>query len=160
MGCSTYLLLTGSRQGAISSGCGGVTSIGNKYQAGHLDEILVYEANYGIQMADNKALSPLVIRKPIDRSSPLLLQAVNDNEMLECELNFYRTNSMGFQENYYKIKLMRARIVDLHAVHPHSLTHNDMQPEEIVTFRFATITVSHLVANTSGWASWNGFGDE
>lgn len=154
MSCSIYLSLTGEKQGCISSGCGDISSIGNKCQVGHLDEIFVYSVNYGIQMMDNKSLSPLTIAKPIDKSSPLLFQAVNDNEMMQCEFNFYRLGSAGFMENYYKIKLQNARIIDIHVAHPHSMTHNDSQPEEIMSFQYSTLTIEHVIANTSGWVAW------
>ena len=154
MSCSIYLSLYGSRQGNISSGCGDISSIGGKCQVSHLNEVFVYGVNYGIEMMDNKILSPLTIIKPVDKSSPLLFQAVNDYEMLDCEFNFYRLGNGGFMENYYKIKLQKARIVSIQSAHPHSVTQNDGQPEEVVTFKYADITLEHIVAKTSGWASW------
>lgn len=113
MSFSIYLSLTGEKQGCISSGCGDISSIGGKCQTGHLDEIFVYGVNYGIQMEQNKNLSPLTIIKPVDKSSPLLFQTVNDNEMLDCEFKFYRLGNGGFMENYYKINLQKARIVSI-----------------------------------------------
>ncbi|TFT50849.1 type VI secretion system tube protein Hcp [Proteus mirabilis] len=38
-----YLNIKGNNQGLISKGCSSFDSIGNKYQSGHEDEILVYE---------------------------------------------------------------------------------------------------------------------
>ena len=119
MSCSIYLSLTGEKQGCISSGCGDISSIGNKCQVGHLDEIFVYSVNYGIQMMDNKSLSPLTIAKPIDKSPPLFFQAVNDNERMQCEFNFYRLGSYCVMVNYYQITLQNASTIDIHVTHSH-----------------------------------------
>lgn len=155
MGSSIYLTLTGKKQGMISSGCGTVSSIGNRHQLGHEDEIFVHEVGYGIQMHDNISLAPLTIVKEVDKASPLLFQAVNDNEMVDCVFNFYRTSVSGMMENYYKIKLINARIVDISVNHPHTLNSSDSSPQEMVTFEYKSITMDHITANTSGWAAWN-----
>lgn len=67
-----YLSVTGNKQGLISRGASTIDSIGNKYQAGHEDEILVFEVSSGMSMGQNVNFQPLDIRKPIDKSSPLL----------------------------------------------------------------------------------------
>lgn len=158
MGFSIYLSLSGQRQGSISAGCNTKQSIGNKCQLSHIDQISVFEVNYGIAMQDNKSLIPLTIRKPIDKSSPLLFQAVNDNEELDCEFDFYRTDSAGMQVIYYKVRLKKSHITELNIVHPHSLQNENGDPEEIVTFQFDTISIEHVAANTTGWAAWKNEG--
>lgn len=42
-----YLTLTGKNQGLISAGCSSVDSIGNRYQAGHENEILILNLSAG-----------------------------------------------------------------------------------------------------------------
>lgn len=149
-----HLSVTGSKQGLISSGCGTEKSIGNKWQKGHEDEIFIYEVNNTVSSEDNISFHPLVIRKPIDKATPLLLQALNGKEMLECTFNFYRTSANGGNEFYYRIKLTKARVTEINYVYPNSMTHNELQPQEIVSLSFATITMEHIIANTSAWASW------
>lgn len=149
-----HLSITGNKQGRISSGCGTEKSIGNKWQKGHEDEIFIYEANNSVSSEDNISFHPFTLRKPIDKATPLLLQALNDKEMLECMFNFYRTSSNGGNELYYKIKLTKVRIKEINYVFPNSLSHNDLQPQEIVSLSFATITMEHITANTSAWANW------
>ena len=51
-----YLTLTGKIQGLISAGCSSVDSIGNRYQAGHEDEILILNLTAGSFRAQNVAL--------------------------------------------------------------------------------------------------------
>lgn len=149
-----HLSVTGSKQGLISSGCGTEKSIGNKWQKGHEDEIFIYEVNNTVSSEDNISFHPLVIRKPIDKATPLLLQALNGKETLECTFNFYRTSTNGGNEFYYQIKLTKARVTEINYIYPNSMTHNDLQPQEVVSFSFATITMEHIIANTSAWASW------
>lgn len=150
-----YLKLTGAKQGLISAGSSTVESIGNKYQTAHEDEIFVYELMNRITREENVALSPVEIRKPIDKATPLLAQALNDNEKLECELLFYRTSQSGGNELYFKILLKEAIINDIQFFYPNSMTHNETQPQESVSFKFASITYEHVMARTSSFLVWN-----
>lgn len=151
-----YLSISGERQGTISSGCGTEKSIGNKWQKGHENEIFVYEASNIVTSEDNLSLHPFTIRKPIDKATPLLLQALNDKESLKCYFNFFRVSPTGGNENYFKVMLEKARVVEINYLYPSSLTHNDLQPQESISFKFATMTFEHITANTSAWVSWQG----
>ena len=44
---------------------------------------------------------PVVITKNIDKSSPLISNALQDGEEIKCAIDFYRTSSTGSQEKYY-----------------------------------------------------------
>ena len=150
-----YLSVTGNKQGLISRGASTIDSIGNKYQAGHEDEILVFEVSSGMSMGQNVNFQPLDIRKPIDKSSPLLAQALTSNEILTCNFSFYRTGMNGSMELYYKIKLTEAAIVCLNCFYPNSVTHNDSQPEESLSIRFKSVTWEHVMAGTSSYSIWD-----
>lgn len=106
-------------------------------------------------MQQNVSFQPLDIRKPIDKSSPLLAQALTNNEILTCEFSFYRTSINGGLEIYYKIKLTEATIVNLHCFYSNSVTHNDAQPEENISIRFKSITWEHVMAGTSAYSIWD-----
>ncbi|WNN50251.1 Hcp family type VI secretion system effector [Siccibacter colletis] len=149
-----YLNITGDKQGLISSGCGTEKSIGNKWQKGHEDQIFIFEANNVVSAEDNISFHAYTLRKPIDKATPLMLQALNDKEKLDCILDFYRTSANGGNELYFKIHLNKARITEISYAYPNSMTHNDIQPQELVSLSFATITMEHIIANTSAWASW------
>ncbi|MDY0972513.1 Hcp family type VI secretion system effector [Siccibacter turicensis] len=151
-----HLSVTGYQQGLLSAGCGTEKSIGNKWQRGHEDEIFIYEIANTVTSEDNLSFHPVTIRKPIDKATPLLLQALNDKEMLECCFHFYRTSAHGGNELYFKMKLAKARITEINYLYPNSVTHNDLQPQELISLRFATVTMEHTVAHTSAWASWKG----
>ncbi|MDE1480656.1 Hcp family type VI secretion system effector [Xenorhabdus bovienii] len=150
-----YLKLQGKKQGLISGGCSTVDSIGNKYQKGHEDEILVNELSSNLSMHQNVNFQPIDIRKPIDKSSPLLSQALTSNEMLTCEFFFYRTSMNGGLELYYKIKLTEASLVNINFFCPNSITHNDAQPEESLSIKFKSITWEHVTAGTSSYSIWD-----
>ncbi|WP_426575411.1 Hcp family type VI secretion system effector (plasmid) [Xenorhabdus stockiae] len=150
-----YLKLNGNKQGLISSGCSTIDSIGNKFQKGHEDEILVNELSSNLSMHQNVNFQPIDIRKPIDKSSPLLSQALTSNELLTCEFFFYRTSMSGGLELYYKIKLTEAALVNINFFCPNSITHNDAQPEESLSIKFKSITWEHVTAGTSSYSIWD-----
>ncbi|UDQ75667.1 Hcp family type VI secretion system effector [Pectobacterium brasiliense] len=150
-----YLKINGERQGLISAGASSVDSIGNKYQSGHEDEIFIYELMNQFTRLESVSLHPVDIRKPIDKSTPLLAQALNDKEKLNCEFLLYRTSSLGGHEAFFKISLKDAIINDIRYFYPHSLTDNDGQPQENVSFKFSSITLEHVIARTSSYMLWS-----
>ncbi|MNC68962.1 Major exported protein [compost metagenome] len=90
---------------------------------------MVLALNHGMTNVGNikrATHGPIVITKNIDKSSPLLAQALTNREVIDCTISFYRTSSYGTQEKYYTIKLGDAQVADLmldmpHAVLPTSL---------------------------------------
>ena len=114
MANTIWLTLNGQSQGLISAGCSAVDSIGNKAQLVHHDQIMVMAISHGMNREQNVNHQSMTIVKPVDKASPLLGKAINDNEELTCEFSFYRTNRMGFNELYYTIKLTKARISSIH----------------------------------------------
>lgn len=147
-----YVTLNGSKQGLISEGCSTYNSIGNKYQKGHEDEILVLAVRHSISRSQHAHHHPLEIIKPIDKSSPLLGVAISNNELIDCNIDFFRTNRNGSQEKYYNITLQKASIVNITYDYPNSISHNDRQPEEIILLDYRDITWMHLIASTSGYS--------
>lgn len=56
----------------------------------------------------------IVITKPIDKSSPLLFEALNTNQTIEATLEFERHNpDEGFLEVYYIVEIDGARITGI-----------------------------------------------
>ncbi|WP_340616997.1 Hcp family type VI secretion system effector [Xenorhabdus entomophaga] len=149
-----YLEIKGDNQGLISQGCSTIDSICNKYQKGHENEILVYEFSSDMSRDQNVNYQPIDIRKPIDKSSPLLSQALTNNEKLTCIFHFYRTSMQGGLELYYKVKLTGATLVQLSCFYPNSVTHNDVQPQESVSIKYESITWEHVMAGTSSYSIW------
>ncbi|MFJ7144613.1 Hcp family type VI secretion system effector [Pseudomonas protegens] len=152
-----YMTITGKAQGLISAGCSTQESIGNKCQSAHTDEIMVL--SYSHNMANigniNKATHrPIVITKNIDKSSPLLAQALASREVLNCSISFYRISSYGLQEKFYTVEIHGGVIADLTVEMPHVVFQNDVEPQEHLAIRYREITWVHHLAGTSGHTSW------
>lgn len=99
----SWLTLKGSQQGLISENCGSRYSIGNKSQVNHIDQIMVYGLQHETSRESNVCHHALQMIKPVDRASPLLNKAINDNEELEAgfglniEIN-YLDNELGISD--------------------------------------------------------------
>ncbi len=161
-----YLSIQGTNQGLITSGAFTADSVGNVYQEGHEDEILVQAFDHTItvptdpqsgQPTGQRVHKPLSITKVFDKSSPLLFTALSSGERLsKCELNWYRTNAMGKQENYYRIILEDAIITNIHSFMPNcqdpAMAHFTHLEE--VSFSYRKITWVHVVSGTEGADDW------
>lgn len=153
-----YMTITGTTQGLISAGCSGQDSIGNKCQPAHLDEIMVlsFAHNMGnLQNSKHASHGPILITKNIDKSSPLLAQALANREPVDCTIDFYRTSSVGAQEKFYTVKIKGGLIADLSVDVPHVVLQNDAQAQEHLAIRYQDITWTHHLAGTSGYAIWD-----
>ena len=150
----TYLTITGKTQGLISAGCSTYTSIGNRFQAGHADQILVYSSQHDITREMNVNHHPMRITKPLDKSTPLLLVAISNNELIQCILDYYRISQYGTQEKFLTIKLTDATLECISSTNPSTHTGGDTQPYETLSLRYETIDVTHHIAGTSGYSLW------
>ncbi|QVM92301.1 Hcp family type VI secretion system effector [Pseudomonas entomophila] len=152
-----YLSITGERQGLISAGCSTEASIGNRCQADHTDEVMVLSLAHQLTRGDDNQRSlhePILITKFVDKATPLLAQAVDSGERLECDLNFYRTNPAGQLECYFTIKLGGAVLVEQRMDMPHSMLQNDQEAQEYLAIRYRDISWIHHTANTSAHSAW------
>lgn len=161
-----YLSIEGSKQGPITQGTSTEDSVGNIYQEGHEDEIIVHAFNHRITQGRDpesgtpigqRVHEPLTITKVFDKCSPLLYQALCDGERLtNAELKWYRTSAQGKQEHYFTMKLEDAIIVNINARMPSSQDPNMAQfPHlEDVSFSYRKIIWTHEVGGTSGEDDW------
>ena len=147
-----YLTLKGNKQGLISAGCSSYDSIGNKYQDSHRDQILVYSTTYELARKQNVSHAPFIMIKADDKSSPLLISAISNNEILDCLFEYHRVDKSGVMIAYKKILLTKASIIRITNESPNSLTENEMQPFEKVSLLYESITCTHNTANTSGYS--------
>ena len=147
-----YLTLKGNKQGLISAGCSSYDSIGNKYQDSHRDQILVYSTTYDLAKKQNVSHAPFIMIKADDKSSPLLISAISNNEILDCLFEYHRVDKSGVMIAYKKILLTKASIIRITNESPNSLTENEMQPFEKVSLLYESITCTHNTANTSGYS--------
>jgi type VI secretion system secreted protein Hcp len=119
MALNAYLTLKGQKVGEIR---GGVT------QKGREGAILVHAVRHEVrsprdpasgQAAEKRVHAPLVITKDLDRSTPLLYQALATNENLsEFTLRFWRAEvgagpGAGAERQHFTIKLVNASIASI-----------------------------------------------
>ncbi|HBC7345847.1 TPA: type VI secretion system tube protein Hcp, partial [Citrobacter koseri] len=139
-----YLKLIGEQQGDISDGCGTTDSVGNRWQRNHVNEIFVFSLSSGVTNTGKGAnLQSLTFSKQIDKSSPLLANAINNNENLFLAFWFYRINRYGQWEKYYYIQLRGASIsrIQLRII-------KDEIDTEIISVNYDYILSKHLISNT------------
>ena len=159
MALNAYLRLTGDIQGEIN---GSVT------QAGREDSIMVIAFNHEVESPRNatsglatgkRQHKPLIITKEIDKSTPLLMNALTNNENLsEVILQFWRPSRSGKEFQFYTIELTNARIVDIHQEmlnnkYPENMQHAE---REHISFVYQKITWTYEdggITSTDDWES-------
>ncbi|MBD1553987.1 type VI secretion system tube protein TssD [Pseudomonas typographi] len=161
-----YLYLCAETQGLITDNTFTADSVGNIYQEGHENEILVQAFSHQViiprdpqsgQPTGQRVHKPLMITKVFDKSSPLIYNALTSGERItECVLRWYRTSDKGSQEHYFTIKLEDAVIVGVQAHMPNCQDPNvaHFTHLEDVYFSYRKITWTHEVSGTSGSDDW------
>jgi type VI secretion system secreted protein Hcp len=125
MALNAYLKLKGQKQGQIK---GSVT------QKGRADKIMVIAMQHEVTSPRDAASGlptgkrqhhPLVITKEVDKSSPLLYNAlVNNENITEWELQFWQPSATGVEKQHYTIQLVNASIAWVRSIMP-----NNKHPE-------------------------------
>lgn len=161
-----YMSIEGSTQGKITEGATTPESIGNIYQEGHEDESLVRSYIHDIDVPRNtttgkptgqRTHNPLIVTKMVDKSSPLLYNAlVNGETLKKVELKWYRTSYAGKPEHFYTMLLEDAVITNVTAgMESQGLSlNNDVAPYEKVAFSYRKVSWRHETASTSGEDDW------
>lgn len=161
-----YLTIEGEKQGLITAGTFTADSVGNIYQEGHEDQILVQGFLHQVtiprdpqsgQPTGQRIHKPLTITKVFDKSSPLIFSALTSGERLtKCNLKWYRTSAQGTQEHYFTIELEDAIIVDVASSMPNCQdpANGHFTHLENVSFSYRKITWTHEVSGTSGADDW------
>lgn len=111
MGLNAFVKVKGKKQGDIK---------GSSEIDKHKDEIEVWGWNHEVLSPRDAASGaptgkrqhkPMTITKPVDKASPLLMNAMVNNEELETvKMVIYRPSPAGEEEHYYSIELQRASV--------------------------------------------------
>jgi type VI secretion system secreted protein Hcp len=114
MALNAYLTLKGQKQGEIK---GSVT------QKGREGKIMVIAVSHDVLSPRDHASGlptgkrmhkPFVITKELDKASPLLYNALVNNENIpEWELHFWQPSATGAEKQHYCIKLTNANIASI-----------------------------------------------
>jgi type VI secretion system secreted protein Hcp len=128
---SILLTLDGQTQGAIEGGVmaegyeGSISVLGFSHSV-----ISPRDAASGLPTGKRQH-RPVVITKRIDKSTPLLFQALVNNENIpHLHLRFYRETPEGVREHFYTIELLNASISQIEAGYPNT---------EAITFYYQKI---------------------
>jgi type VI secretion system secreted protein Hcp len=142
MATPAYMSVTGEKQGLITAGAFTADSVGNTYQEGHEDQVMVQAFTHDViiprdpqsgQPTGQRVHKPVVITKVYDKASPLLQAALTSGErMSEIVIQWYRTSAQGTQEHYYTTKLA-LHAPGRSAIH---LPQNHLDPRSIRYFGF------------------------
>lgn len=110
----SYLNMTGARQGKI---VGSVTTRGREGSIEVLgfSHAIVSPRDPASGLPTGKRQhKPITIRKRIDKSTPLLFNALVKNENItEWKLDFWRPTAQGAEQLYYTISLVNANIASV-----------------------------------------------
>ena len=157
MALTSYLSLEGKSQGAIEGDC---------VQKGREKTILVQEIAHAVEIprdlqsglpTGQRIHHPFVITKAIDEASPLLYQACTAGEqMANWELQYFRINETGNEENYYTVKLENAIIVNIKHYKPMAFMEENkpFRDMEEVSFTYEKITWTHNIGSKEASDDW------
>ena len=157
MPMTSHMEVIGKKQGKINGSC---------QMEGREDSILVYAMNHRIHIprdpqsglpSGKRIHGPLVIEKEVDKSSPMLQQALCSGEHLsEVRIDHYRIDDTGVEEHYYTILLENAIIVEMEPYVPIAfLTKNEpYRHMEKVSFTYSKIKWKHEIDTIESEDSW------
>ncbi|MEG9883596.1 MAG: Hcp family type VI secretion system effector [Hyphomicrobiales bacterium] len=157
MALTSYMSITGASQGDIKGDC---PQAGDKK-----DKILVFSIDHSVGRPKDAHTGlptgqcvhqPFTIVKVKDNASPKLFQATCEGEHLTVELTLYRIDPKGQEQNYYKVKLEGATIVNMReysplSFDPDSKPYHDM---EEVSFAYSDITWTYTDGNIEFTRRW------
>ena len=105
-----------------------------------------------------RTYEPIVFRKRIDKSSPLLARSLCNNEVIEGVFKFFRPNPAGdgTTEHFFTVEFAEGRIAGVRRVSPDVIDPASATepPTEEVSFVFHTITWTYEATGASHADSW------
>ncbi len=122
-----------------------------------MEVISAREAGSGMATG-RRQYKPLLIRKRIDKSSPLIAKALAQNEAIEGTFKFYRPSPSGdgTTEQFYSIEIYEGRVNSLRSFNPDTIVpaSSTMPPMEEITFVFNKIVWTFEDGGVTHEDSW------
>ena len=140
--------------------------IGNRYQAGHEDEIMTQEVTHVVtvptdpqsgQPSGQRVHKPFVFTCSLNKSVPLLYNALTKGEKLNnVEVKWYRTSTGGGQEHFFSTIFEDAVITDISLLMPNAQdpSNSDKTEQFRVSLNYRKILWEHVASGTSGSDDW------
>ena len=109
------------------------------------------------QGAARRQYGPLLIRKRIDKASPLIARALVQNSVVDAVFKFFRALQDGTLEQFYTTRIRPARVVGVSQYVPDVLDPATASepPLEEVTFVFQSIEWTHTSGGVSYQDTWS-----
>ncbi|MBA3709015.1 MAG: type VI secretion system tube protein Hcp [Planctomycetes bacterium] len=109
------------------------------------------------QASGRRRHTPVLIRKKIGASTPLIAKALCTNEVLKSVVfSFVRTAPDGSEKTFFKVTLTNATVASAKLLVPDSsLTEARQEFYEEVSFTFQKIEWNHIEAQTMAIDDWN-----
>ena len=105
-----------------------------------------------------RTYEPIVIRKRIDKSSPLVARALCNNEVIEGTFKFFRPapSGDGTTEHFFTVEIAEGRVSSIRRVSPDTIDPASAQepPTEEVSFVFHNITWTYEDGGVSHHDNW------
>ena len=140
--------------------------IGNRYQAGHEDEIMAQEVTHVVtvptdpqsgQPSGQRVHKPFVFTCSLNKSVPLLYNALTKGEKLNnVEVKWYRTSTSGGQEHFFSTIFEDAVITDISLLMTNAQdpSNSDKTEQFRVSLNYRKILWEHVASGTSGSDDW------
>lgn len=107
------------------------------------------------QVTGKRVQQPVKIIKPLDASTPQLLQSLYTNEVLKTvTIEFYKRAATGIETSFYTIRLTNATISALVQTGGTASEKVSTVPTEEVSFVFQKIEVTNTAGKTSAADDW------
>lgn len=117
------------------------------------------EAGSG-QASGRRQYEPLVIRKRIDKSTPLIAKALVENQACDGIFKFFRPNPTGdgTTEQFYTVEIKLGRVASINQFSPDAIEPaSSLQPPmEEVSFVFSTIIWTWMDGGVTHEDTWSG----
>lgn len=157
MALTSYMKVTGKSQGEIKGDC---PQGGDKK-----DKVIVYAVDHLVEIPKDthtglptgqRIHHPLAITKHKDQASPKLFQMCSTGEQAEVEFLYYRIKDDGTEENYFKIKLEEAIIVNMREFTPTTFLPDNKPYKDMeeVSFTYSKITWTYTDGNIEYTDDW------
>ncbi len=105
-----------------------------------------------------RTYNPIIIRKRIDKSSPLLAKALCNNEVIEATFRFFRPSPAGdgTTQQFFTVEIAEGRVNSIKRVSPDTIDPASASepPTEEIGFVFHTITWTYEdggIVHTDNW---------
>ena len=161
-----YISIEGATQGPITQGAFTEDSVGNIWQEGHEDQIMVQAIDHVVtiprdpqsgQPSGQRVHKPFKFTAALNKATPLLYNSLTSGEMLpKVEVQWWRTNSAGKQEHFFSTIIEDALVVDIDCNMPHAQNPSNQDYTQLLTvsLSYRKITWEHTIAGTSGSDDW------